>query len=390
MKRVLFIFNGLMKNNGKVGVSGGDVRLFEVIKNTKNYQIELLTNPNGEELVKKLKVPFDNLHVINYVVSGGFVSNLVIAWKSLFGLPGGLSDFEGMVYSSCEHLYDVLPAWRMKIFNKCKWIAVYHWVEDYPWKEVRGGTPWLIRYAYWLNRWISGAIIKYWADEILAVGPTTYEKLVSMKKINKKKLKMVYCGVEYEKITKLAHRKIKDKGKKYDALFMKRLNYGKGILDLLEIWKRVCQKKPKARLAIMGDGPQEVIDKINSFIKKNELENNIDMLGVVYDFEKKFEVMNSAKLFVLPTHEENWAIVIGEAMAVGLPIICYDLKEIKPIWEDEVEWVQLGKIDEFARKILKYLDDSRLRSLKAKKGVKFIKKYDWKEIGGNELLITNY
>jgi len=100
---------------------------------------------------------------------------------------------DDIIYSSCEHLYDVLPAMKMKIFKKAKWYAVYHWVEDYPWKDKRGNTPFLPRYLYWLNRAFSGFLIKLFASKILAVSEPTKEKLISMKKIKPERIKAVDC-----------------------------------------------------------------------------------------------------------------------------------------------------------------------------------------------------
>ena len=384
MKKILFIFNGITKNNGKIGVSGGDVRLFEIIKNIKDFEKFILTTPNGKKLIDEFQVKYKDSFEINYSVTSGIISNLKISILSLFFLPKELNSFNGYVYSSCEHIYDVLPAFRLKIFNNCKWFAVYHWVEDYPWKEKRGNTPVIIRYVYWLNRWVSGTIIKYFSDEILAVSDQTRRKLIKIKKNNPNKVRAVYCGVEYEKIVHIISKYRNERGEKYDAVFMKRLNYGKGIMDLLEIWKRVCLQKSNAKLAIIGDGPEDVVKKINDFIINNNLKKNIFFLGVIYDLEKKIRILNSSKLFILPSHEENWAIVIGEAMAARLPVIAYSLKEITPIWKDNVAWVKTGNVKEFSKKITQFLNNKQQRESFARKAFRFIKNYDWKVISSTE------
>jgi hypothetical protein len=71
-------------------------------------------------------------------VTPGIFSNLWISILSFFKLPKTLKKEKiDIVYSSCEHLYDVLPALRLKLFKKSKWYAVYHWVEEYPWNDKR-------------------------------------------------------------------------------------------------------------------------------------------------------------------------------------------------------------------------------------------------------------
>ncbi|HBU07233.1 MAG TPA: hypothetical protein DEB09_04075 [Candidatus Magasanikbacteria bacterium] len=387
MKSILFIFNGLTKSNGNVGISGGDIRVAEIVKNLDNskYDINILTTSNGEELLNKFNIPYTNKYIINYSVTSGIFSNLIISIKSFFELPEELKKYKkGIVYSSCEHLYDVLPALKLKLLNNCEWFAVYHWVENYPWREKRGNTPFLRRYVYWLNRAFSGWLIKKFSDKVLAVSEQTKEKLIDIKKININKIKVVYCGVDYKTIIGIGKKFLTEKESKYDAVYMKRLNNGKGIFDLLEIWKLVCVKNKNAKLAVVGDGPESVVIDIRNFINKNNLNDNIFLLGVIYDIEKKFRILNSSKLFILPSHEENWAISIGEAMAIKLPVLCYNLKEIRPIWRDNVEWIKFGAINDFSNKIINYLDNSELRNNISGKAFNFIKRYNWEKISKEE------
>lgn len=386
MKKVLFIINGMTKSNGKVGISGGDIRLFEIMKNMDQVEKHILTTTNWLSAMEKLGISCDKKTVINYEVNPWALSNLWISIVSFFKSYRKIKlEKEDIIYSSCEHLYDVLPAMKMKIFKKAKWYAVYHWVEDYPWKDKRGNTPFLPRYLYWLNRAFSGFLIKLFASKILAVSEPTKEKLISMKKIKSERIKAVDCWVNYEKIIEVRKKYESEKWTEFDAVFMKRLNYWKWVSDLLEIWKKVSETKKDAKLWVIWEGSEDILEKINAFIKENKLENNIKLFGVVYDFEEKFRIINSSKLFILPSHEENWAIVIWEAMAIWAPVLVYDLPEITPIWKDNVEWVERFDTDQFSEKILKYLWDENLRKQKMEKADAFIPSLDWKNIANNEL-----
>lgn len=386
MKKVLFIINGMTKSNWKVGISGGDIRLFEIMKNMNQVEKHILTTTNWLSAMEKLEISCDKKTVINYEVNPWALSNLWISIMSFFKSYRKIKlEKEDIIYSSCEHLYDVLPAMKMKIFKKAQWYAVYHWVEDYPWKDKRGNTPFVPRYLYWLNRAFSGFLIKLFASKILAVSEPTKEKLISMKKIKPERIKAVDCWVNYEKIIEVRKKYESEKWTEFDAVFMKRLNYWKWVSDLLEIWKKVSKVKKDAKLWVIWEGSEDILEKINAFIKENNLENNIKLFGVVYDFEEKFRIINSSKLFILPSHEENWAIVIWEAMAIWAPVLVYDLPEITPIWKDNVEWVERFDTNQFSEKILKYLWDENLRKQKMEKADTFIPSLDWKNIANNEL-----
>ena len=386
MKKVLFIINGMTKSNWKVGISWGDIRLFEVMKNMDQVEKHILTTTNWLSAMEKLGISCDEKTIINYEVNPWAFSNLWVSLISFFKSYRKIKlEKDDIIYSSCEHLYDVLPAMKMKIFKKAKWYAVYHWVEDYPWKDKRGNTPFLPRYLYWLNRAFSGFLIKLFASKILAVSEPTKEKLISMKKIKPERIKAVDCWVNYEKIIEVRKKYESEKWTEFDAVFMKRLNYWKWVSDLLEIWKKVSETKKDAKLWVIWEGSEDILEKINAFIKENNLENNIKLFGVVYDFEEKFRIINSSKLFILPSHEENWAIVIWEAMAIWAPVLVYDLPEITPIWKDNVEWVERFDTNQFSEKILKYLWDENLRKQKMEKADAFIPSLDWKNIANNEL-----
>ena len=386
MKKVLFIINWMTKSNGKVGISWGDIRLFEVMKNMDQVEKHILTTTNWLSAMEKLGISCDEKTIINYEVNPWAFSNLWVSLISFFKSYRKIKlEKDDIIYSSCEHLYDVLPAMKMKIFKKAKWYAVYHWVEDYPWKDKRGNTPFVPRYLYWLNRAFSGFLIKLFATKILAVSEPTKEKLISMKKIKPERIKAVDCWVNYEKIIEVRKKYESEKWAEFDAVFMKRLNYGKWVSDLLEIWKKVVAMKKDVKLWVIWEGSEDILEKINAFIKENNLENNIKLFGVVYDFEEKFRIINSSKLFILPSHEENWAIVIWEAMAIWAPVLVYDLPEITPIWKDNVEWVERFDTNQFSEKIVKYLWDENLRKQKMKKADAFISSLDWKNIANNEL-----
>lgn len=384
--KVIFTVIGISTQNGKPGVSGGDIRLIEIAKNwSKNNEIHLITSEGGRILCEKMGLDA-KFHVIPSSEGAGILENIRRIFYSLFYTRKFSNILKGdIIYSSCEHLYDVLPAISLKLINKTIWVAVIHWVEDPPWKNKRGNTPFLSRYLYYLNRVASIWIIKNFANKTLAVSQITSEKLITKKNFTRDKIEVLSCGVDFPLIQEIiSSNQLNGIGKKYDAIFIKRLNYGKGVLDLLEIWKKVVDTKKDAKLAIMGDGPKEVISKLNDKIKEYHIEKNIVFLGVVYDFKEKFTILQQAKLFILPSHEENWAIVIGEAMAAGIPVIVYDLKEITPIWRDNVIWIRKGDTERFAETVLEMLNDDSAREKISKKARDFVKQYEWAEIAKKE------
>jgi 1,2-diacylglycerol 3-alpha-glucosyltransferase len=78
---------------------------------------------------------------------------------------------------------------------------------------------------------------------------------------------------------------------------------------------------PNAHLVIVGDGPDApAVDQ-----RANELgvRQRVHMLGQVSDAEK-YAALSVADVFVTASQHEGFGLVFLEAMAFGLPVLCYD------------------------------------------------------------------
>lgn len=88
----------------------------------------------------------------------------------------------------------------------------------------------------------------------------------------------------------------------------------KGFDLLLDAWKKTDQT---SHLYIIGGGPLR--EDYEAYIRDNDLKN-----VHILDFMPPAEVIRhylAADVFVMPTREDIWGLVINEAMACGLPII---------------------------------------------------------------------
>lgn len=89
----------------------------------------------------------------------------------------------------------------------------------------------------------------------------------------------------------------------------------KGVLDLLKAWARF---QGDAALVIAGDGDK--LGEARSIIARLGL-RNVSILGHVA-YETLPALYKAADIFIIPTLEDNWSLVVPEAMACGLPIAC--------------------------------------------------------------------
>lgn len=146
-----------------------------------------------------------------------------------------------------------------------------------------------------------------------------------------------------------------------------RFIYGKGFDLLLKAMKNV---EVDLNLLIIGGTPtQEYLDLIN----KNDLKN-IQFLNFMGKEElSKYYI--ASDLFILPTREDIWGLVINEAMAKGLPVITTDkcvaglemIEENKNGYLYSVEDIETlsNKINSFFRKKEREREEMSLEALKS-------------------------
>ena len=102
-------------------------------------------------------------------------------------------------------------------------------------------------------------------------------------------------------------------------LFTGQLIPRKGISELLRAWKQFSSISTEpASLVLVGDGPQR--EELESYATENGLDNVIFTGKIDYDSIAPYYKL--ADVFVIPTLEDNWSLVVPEAMACGLPIMC--------------------------------------------------------------------
>lgn len=98
-------------------------------------------------------------------------------------------------------------------------------------------------------------------------------------------------------------------------IFISRIHPKKGIELLIEAWRQVETKGWV--LEIAGNGEKTYIDTLKSSAKDLK---NIEFVGAKYG-ENKWDFIRSADIMILPTHSENFGIVVVESLAVGVPVI---------------------------------------------------------------------
>ena len=77
-----------------------------------------------------------------------------------------------------------------------------------------------------------------------------------------------------------------------------------------------------------------------------------------------------------------WPLVIGEALACGLPVIAYNLPGITHAYGDcpAVHLLKVGDVNRAAQTAIKLLTDDSLREELSLKAQQYAKNHDWNHI----------
>lgn len=156
-----------------------------------------------------------------------------------------------------------------------------------------------------------------------------------------------------DNITRMKTDKIREKFKLKGIVFLYvgRLIELKGLEELLNAWIKSKLKSSQATLFFIGGGIE--MDSLKKFCSINGLDN-VCFAGAA-DYDGIAEYYASTDVFIMPTLEDNWSLVVPEAMACGLPILC---SKYNGCWPEMIEegvngWVfDPLVIDDISEKIL--------------------------------------
>lgn len=278
-------------------------------------------------------------------------------------------EYDNVFYSSSDFFPDIIPAKRSAKHYGGRWYATVHHIIESP--NTRPGNKIRNIIAY-LEQQVSLKMIMRHADKILVVSPLV-EKYFIDHGVSPERIVKVLNGVNIDYMDSIEP----SFEENFDGVFFARLAPSKGIYELADIWAKVCNKIPGAKLAIIGGGSESVKQELLSMFMDKGIGENVKIYGFL-DSQRAYSIMKSSKVFVFPSHEEGWGITVAEAMACRLPVVSYDLPVFPHVFPGLLDSVSFKDTNAFSGSIVKLLMDDNKRKEMADKGYDYVSgHYTW-------------
>lgn len=376
--KVLWILNGCGLEGR--GITGAPVRFHEVSRRWTQLGIEqlVMTTPGGDQLLTTLgshisrnvsrasvllkREPFRAFRFWSYLLSS-------LAWRFKKWPQADV------IITVSDYFCDVVPALALKRRTGAKWIAWTHHREPGP--RHRAGNRLTAALTYAMQEW-SYRRIAAAADACWALGsPGGEESVVRLKEfgLTAARIRRMNNGMDVRGIAA-----VPEPVKSVDAV-MVGVRPDKGLFDVLPVWKKVVELRPGTTLLLMGglSGERKVLEEI----RRQGLDKVITVFRPPSGFvtgRTYWSKLKEARLLFAPSPREGWGIVVGEALAAGVPVVAYDLPAYQKIYTGAYAAVPCFDREEFARQIVSVLNDPAWAESLRMKGLAAAAKYDWDKI----------
>lgn len=240
------------------------------------------------------------------------------------------------------------------------------------------------------------------ADKIIAVSKATAKDLEEIFNLPRKKIKVIYHGIDRRFFRKRGLAEIKKIKKKYKIsnnylLFLGTFEPRKNIVRLIEAYERfrnglihssISQKKDffsKYQLVLAG-AEDKNSKKIKEKIFKSRYRKDIILPGYIAadDLGRLF---SGADLFIFSSLYEGFGLPIIEAMAKRVPVITSNVSSMPEVSQDAALLIDPYDVAQMAQAIYDVLTDKRLNKKLRDRGLKRAKNFKWEKCAKETLAI---
>ncbi|MFH1254481.1 MAG: glycosyltransferase family 4 protein [bacterium] len=215
------------------------------------------------------------------------------------------------------------------------------------------------------------------ADYIMTLSDFSYQSFIKHG-INPKKILKSPCGIDVDFFQ--TKETLTRQDTKFRVIFVGMISVRKGIPYLIEAWNKLNLPENSTELIFVGNIQKDMYQ----VLKKLEIKKNINFFGSCSRDNLK-KLYHESNVFVLPSVEDGFGMVIGEAMACELPVICSKNTGANEIIQDGKHGflVPAQNAEALAEKILWCYQNPKLSKEMGNFGKNKILDFSWDNYGDN-------
>lgn len=247
--------------------------------------------------------------------------------------------------------------------------------------------PWDIKKNYWIKK--LPALLLYqkrsiqMCDYLIATADNERNNLLALG--YNKNIAIIPNGINTNGITCK-----KEWTENKTILFLALYRKNKGIDLLMESIAKVKEHLKKWKIIIAGIEADYTMDDLKIMAKRLEISDLVDIVGPLFG-DEKWEAYKKADLFILPTLNENFGIVIAESYLCGTPVITTKGAPWKIIQDNKCGWWVERNIENISKAILEFLSTTVEKRMEmGLTGAKIVKENFSSEIVSQKMIDLYY
>ena len=177
--------------------------------------------------------------------------------------------------------------------------------------------PWALAYGRWRKKLAWHFYQKRWLKRAEAFHATSRSEFQQIRMLGLQQfVEVVPNGTRLPDLDDQRDRETGSEPRK--LLFLSRIHPKKGLLNLVKAMEILSPDGWQVIVAGYDEGGHHL--EVESAVEEAGLKSLFRFVGPVGD-EEKWQLYREADLFVLPSHSENFGIVVAEALASAVPVI---------------------------------------------------------------------
>lgn len=209
------------------------------------------------------------------------------------------------------------------------------------------------------------------ADAVLCYTEADRDKIMEFG-VREDHIKVIHNGIDSSLFTPGS-----GKSEVPQVLWIGRMVKGKGLVYLIEAFRKLKNKGIVFKAVLVGRGPD--LELVQQLLSQYELKDQVRLISII-DQGSAVQLYRESTVFALPSVSEGMPRTLLESMSCGTPFVCTDLPQLVDLAVGCGITAGYGDVEGIADGLERYLTDKAIADEHGKHGrQKVLDHYSWKE-----------